>query len=1024
MLKRILGFIAFMLLLCTTIAAQNVAVSGIVTDSNNEPLIGVSVYVKGTTVGVITDVDGKYTVQVSGAQAQLVFSYVGYLTQEITVGSQRTINVTLLDDTQNIEEVVVVGYGTQRKVTVTGAVASLRGEELKASPTTNLTNGMVGRMPGIIGFQRSDEPGGGGTTIRIRGTNTLGYQEPLVVIDGVAGRDGGLDRINPAEIESISVLKDASASIYGSRAANGVILVTTKRGKDGKPTVSYTGNWGFSQPTRMPEMANAFEYATMMNDLDRYRGRAERYTADDLQKYRDGSDPWGHPNTDYVEQAVKAISPTYRHDVGVSGGNERVKYYTNFSANGEEGIFKDAANRYDQFAVRANLDMKVNNYITLSYGNESRMEVRNYPIFSAGDIFTSMVRSKPTDVGFYPNGQPGPDLEYGHQPVMMATDAAGFDNQKDYYIQNNLQAVIKVPGIDGLTLTAMGSYDKYFKLRKLFRTPYTLYSWIGDEAHTTIPVQKGVAATDLEQEHTDRTSWMTNAVLTYDFSIGKNNFTVMAGIEANKQRQDYMEGYRKYFLSDLLPELDNATLDERRIEGNSWEESRLNYFGRVSYNYEERYLVEFVWRRDGSYRFPPERRYGFFPGVSAAWRVSEEDFWKDNVPGIGYFKLRASASQSGNDYLMSDDDGDGVYTLDRSIQYLNTYKFGTNYLFGSSFNQTLTPSRIPNPNITWEVGTTYDLGLELKFLDNRLSLETDLFYHKRVNMLIYRNASMPQSSGFTLPRENLGELSNRGVEGLIRWDDKAGGVTYYASLNGTFARNRIDFWDETPNVPEYQKSTGRMSDTELFYIADGVFNTQEELDNYPHWTGARLGDIKFVDYNNDGKIDADDRVRINKRKEPTLVAGITLGASWNNFDVMALIQGAAGGHTYIWRERAGEAGNFYKWTYEHRWTEENPLVEHPRTYNREEEYWASEGDRKNTYYLWNTDYLRLKNLEIGYTLNLPYLRGIGIQNLRVFANGTNLVTLDKVKVQDPEQNNTGKDYPQRRMINFGASLTF
>ena len=841
----------------------------------------------------------------------------------------------------------------------------------------------------------------------------------------MAGRDGGLDRINPSEIESISVLKDASAAIYGSRAANGVILVTTKRGKDGKPTVTYTGNWGFSQPTRMPEMANAFEYATMINDIYRYRGNDPQYTADDLQKYKDGSDPWGHPNTDYVAQSIKDISPTYRHDVGVSGGNERIKYYTNFSANGEEGIFKNSANRYDQFAIRTNLDMKVNEYITLSYGNESRMEIRNYPTFSASDIFTSMVRSKPTDVGFYPNGQPGHDLEYGHQPVMMATDAAGFDNQKDYYFQNNLKAVIKVPGIEGLSLIATGSYDKYIKMRKLFRTPYTLYSWIGDEAHTTVALKKGVSAIDLEQQHTDRTSWLANAVLNYDFSIGQNNnFTVMVGIEANNQHQDYLEGYRKYFLSDLFAELDNGMLEERRIEGNSWEESRLNYFGRVSYNYKERYLAEFVWRRDGSYRFPPEKRYGFFPGISAAWRISEEDFWKESVSFIDYFKLRASLSQSGNDYLTSDPDGDGVFEIDRSIQYLNTYKFSTNYLFGTSFYQTLTQSRTPNPDITWEVGTTYDLGLEFKFLNNRLSLETDLFYHKRTNMLIYRNASIPESGGITLPRENLGELSNRGVEGLIRWDDKVGNVTYYASLNGTFAKNRIDFWDETPNTPDYQKSTGRVSDAELFYVADGVFNTQEELDSYPHWAGARLGDIKFVDYNNDGVIDGDDRIRVNKHKEPTLIAGVTLGANWNNFDIMALIQGAAGGHTYIWRERAGTAGNFYKWTYDHRWTEENPMIEHPRTYNREDEYWASEGDRKNTYYLWNTDYQRLKNLEIGYTLNLPYLRNIGIQNLRIYTNGTNLVTLDKVKVQDPEQNNTGKDYPQRRMINFGASITF
>jgi TonB-linked SusC/RagA family outer membrane protein len=1012
--------LALLLLVCSA-TAQNISVSGTVADANGETLIGVNVLVKGTTNGVITDIDGKFALQQVPANAVLVFSYVGYITQEAAVGNRTSINVIMRDDTRAIDEVVVVGYGAQRKVTVTGAVATVRGEELKASPTTNLSNGMVGRMPGIIGFQRSDEPGGGGTTIRIRGVNTLGHKDPLYVIDGIAGREGGIDRINPSEIESISVLKDAAASIYGSRAANGVILVTTKRGADGKPTVTYNGSWGFSQPTRMPEMASAYEYAVMMNEIDKYRNRAPQYSDEALRKFQDGSDPWAYPNTNYMEQAIKDVSPMYNHDMNISGGNNRAKYFVSLAAKGEEGIFKKAANRYDQFSLRANIDLKVNEYVSLSYGNTSRMEIRNYPIFTADEIFTSLVRSKPTDHGFLPNGQPGPDLEYGHQPVMMATDAAGFDNQKEYYFQNNFKAVIKIPGIEGLSLSATGSYDKYFKMRKLFKTPYDIYQPVRQEdgSYTTTPVKKGVAATELTQEHTDRTNWLVNGIVNYDFSIGSHSFGVMAGIEANNNHHDWMTGYRRYFLSDELPELDNGSLDERKIGGNSWEESRLNYFGRIGYNYMERYLFEVVWRYDGSYRFPKDKRYGFFPGVSAGWRVSEEDFWKDNVKAIDYFKLRGSVSQTGNDILLNTDN-----EIDRTIQYLNTYKFGTDYLLGGTFNKTLTPSRVPNPNITWEKGTTYDVGLEFKFLGNRLSLETDIFLHKRTQMLIYRNASLPHTAGFTLPRENLGELSNRGIEGLLRWDDNAGKLNYYAAFNATFARNKIDFWDETPNIPEYQRSTGKMSDTELFYIADGVFNTKEELDSYPHWTNARLGDIKFVDYNNDGKIDGDDRVRINKRKEPTFVGGLTLGGNWNNVDIMILLQGAAGGHTYIWRERSGQAGNYYKWTYDHRWTEDNPMIEHPRTYNREDEYWASEGDRRNTYYLWNTDYVRLKNLEIGYTFNFPAIKQIGIQNLRVYANGTNLLTFDKVKVQDPEQNRTGKDYPQRQLINFGASITF
>ena len=1003
--------------LCTTtVFAQQKTIKGTVVDATGEPLIGVNVSVKGATIGIITDVDGNYTLEVP-SNSTIVFSYIGYQTQEIAVGNQSTINVTLKEDTQNIEEVVVVGYGTQKKVTVTGSVASLKGEELKASPTTNLTNGMVGRMPGVIGFQRSDEPGGGGTTIRIRGTNSLGSKDPLVVIDGVPGRAGGLDRINPSEIESISVLKDAAAAIYGSRAANGVILVTTKRGKEGKPTVTYTGNMGFGTPTRLPEVCDAYEYSVLLNEISTNAGGAPKYTNEDLELFRNGKDPWGHPNTNWYDEAIKNVSPLYRHDVSISGGSDKFKFYLNLAANGEDGIYKNSANRYDQYSVRANIDAKINKYIDLSYGTISRMEIRNYPTYGATDIFSALVRSKPNQVGYWPTGEPGPDIEYGHNPVVMGTDATGKDNQKDYYLQNTLKINIKIPGVEGLSLTGSGTYDKYFKNRHKFSTPFTLYSWDGNEEHKLSAGQKGPATPELTEERTDQTFWMVNAIANYDRSFGQHNIGVTVGIEAEKRDENFVGAFRKYFLSTSKEDMDLGGVSEMSNNGKAWKEARLNYFGRVSYNYMERYLVEFVWRADGSYRFPKEKRYGFFPGVSAAWRVSEEGWWKENVRFIDYFKLRGSISQTGNDALV-DIDGN----LDRSIQYLNTYKFSGYYLYGNTYDPYLEPTRTPNPNITWEVGTTYNVGVDFKFLQNRLSWETDAFYHKRTNMLIYRNASLPETSGITLPRENLGEMCNRGFESLISWQDRAGKVNYNASVNMTYAKNKILFWDEVPGVPEYQRSTDHLANTDLYYVYDGVFKDQAEVDaTQAKWSGARPGDIKFKDVNGDGKIDADDRVRSNKNSEPKFVAGVTLGANWNNFDLMMLFQGAVGGETYVWRERAGEAGNFYKETFENRWTPENPSSVHPRIFNRENEYWVS---NRNTYYLKNTDYLRLKNVELGYTFNFPRIVKAGISNLRVYVNATNLFTIDGVKVQDPEANDTGREYPQRRVINFGATITF
>ncbi len=1010
-----------LLLLCSVPGfAQTKSINGTVIDATGEPLIGVNVSIKGTTVGTITDLDGKYVLQAPNNNAVVVFSFIGYKTEEVVVGTQTVINMTLKEDTQLIDEVVVVGYGVQKKVTVTGAVASVAGEELKASPTTNLSNAMVGRMPGVIGWQRSDEPGGGGTTIRIRGTNSLGSNDPLIVIDGVPGRTGGLNRINPNEIESMSVLKDAAAAIYGSRAANGVILITTKRGKEGKPTLTYNGSMGFSQPTRIPELADAFEYATMVNEIDKYSGRAPRYSEEDLRLYKDGSDPWGHPNTNWYKETIKDYSPMYRHDLSISGGNDRQKFFISFAANGEDGIYKNSANRYDQYSVRANLDMKINNYLDIAYGTINRLQVTNYPARGAGDIFSSMVRSKPILPAYWPSGEPGPDIEYGDNPVVRATPATGKDLYKEYFIQNTLRATLKVPGVEGLTLVGTGSYDQHFKNRRRFETPFTLYTWDGNPEHKLTPALKGVSQPQLEERREDQNDWMLNLVATYDRTFGSHNVGLTLGVEGQENSYRLVRATRKYFISDALDEINNGSVTDMETEGYSWKESRINYFGRASYNYLERYLVEFVFRYDGSYRFPKDKRYGFFPGVSAAWRASEEEFWKENLSFINYFKLRASVSQTGSDYLL---DSDG--NLDRSIQYLNTYGFGTEYMFGTTFQKTLYPTRTPNPNITWEVGTTYDLGFEFKFLDNRLSLESDLFYQKRTNMLIYRNASLPQISGITLPRENIGEMENRGVEGMLSWNDRAGKVEYDLSLNMTYAQNKLLFWDETPGIPEYQKRTGKRVNTELWYIADGVFNTQEELDSYPHWANARTGDIKFVDVNKDGVINADDRVRANKNSEPPFMFGLTGGLRWNNFDFKALFQGAMGGITYIWRERAGEAGNYYKFMYEKRWTEENPMVEHPRAYNRENEYWAKNGtDQKNTYYQFKTDYLRLKNIEIGYTLNFPAIRNVGIQDLRLSVTGTNIFTIDNVKVQDPEANDTGREYPQRRIWNFGVSVTF
>ena len=565
------------------------------------------------------------------------------------------------------------------------------------------------------------------------------------------------------------------------------------------------------------------------------------------------------------------------------------------------------------------------------------------------------------------------------------------------------------------------SYDLHFYNRRLLQKPIVLYSWDGvnRDASGLSASEQWLSSPEVTRELSQQNDWMANAMIDYNRTFGDHTIGVTVGVEAQKKMYEYTKAKRTGFLSDANPELDLGNANNQQTNGNSWNESRLNYFGRVSYNYLERYLLEFVWRADGSYRFPKGERYGFFPGVSVAWRASEESWWKDNIPFIEYFKLRGSVSQTGNDALL-----DSNNNYDRSIQYLSTYGFrdaGTT--FGGAEAQRLYMTRTPNPGITWEVGTTYDVGLDFKFLQNRLSLEADAFYHKRTNMLINRNASLPEITGITLPKENLGKMKNRGFEMLLSWNDQVGEVGYYASFNMTYAKNKIIYWDETPGIPSYQQSTGMPVGANTYYVADGIFHTQEEVDAYPHWAGAVPGDVKFVDVNGDGVIDGNDKVRSDKTDEPRFVGGLTLGLNWRGWDLMALFQGATGGQVFLFTW-SGTIGNFLESYYLERWTPEEPWKDGPRTYERENEYWANP-DNMSTIFLRNANYLRLKNVEIGYTFSGDWMEKVGLTKLRIYANGTNLFTIDGVKDADPEARSEDlNNYPQRRVFNFGVQATF
>ncbi|MGN6601276.1 MAG: SusC/RagA family TonB-linked outer membrane protein [Ginsengibacter sp.] len=1002
-------------------AQSKVHVTGVVKDENNLPAPKASVVVKGSNIGTTTSDDGTFALDVPGKNSVLSISFLGYQPQEVPVGNRTHLTIGLVPSKNELNEVVVVGYGTTRKATLTGAISSVKGTDVIKSPATNVSNDLVGRLPGLVALQPSGEPGYDGSTLRIRGLNTLNNNNVLVIVDGIAGRS--LDRIDPYSIESITILKDASAAIYGAQAANGVILITTKRGKLGKPSVTFNLNAGYNQPTKIPKMADAATYATMLNEIATYGGAQLPYSQDDIKKFADGSDPWGHPNTDWFGAVLKKRSAQDQYNMTVSGGTEAMRYFVSLGSRTQEGNYYHSGTKYNQYDLRSNIDGKINKNLSFALDVAGSMQDRNFPTRSAGDIFRMLMRGKPTLPAYWPDGTPGPDIEYGNNPAVISTDATGYDRDKFYTLNTNLKLKFDIPWVQGLSLTGNAAIDKGFDFHKLWQTPWYLYTWDGStmDANGKPLLKKGKRGFDAPQmteSAADNITTTLNGLLNYDRTFGDHGVKFLAGIEEIKGNGDNFSASRYHYVSPAIDQLFAGASLDKDNNGSGYINRRLSYFGRVNYSFREKYLAEFVWRYDGSYIFPSSgKQFGFFPGVSAGWVVSKENFFKGVGNAVNYLKIRASWGQTGNDRIPE-------------WQYIASYTYGNflrqpyyPFVTGNGVeNQTLYETRVPNPNITWEVANQADIGFDADLFNNKLSVTADYFNYKRSNILLPPNASIPLSAGFTPPYENIGRVGNRGFDFNVSYSDKIGKLTYTIGVNGGYAKNRIIFWDETPGAPDYQKSTGHPMNTSLYYIAEGVFPDSASINKLPHWPGARPGDIIFEDVNGDGKIDANDRKRIDKNNVPTFTGGVSLDLRYGQFDMSILLQGATGAVNYISTE-SGEIGDFLQSFADGRWTVDNPSTTKPRTFNRGNEYWVNQG---NTYWLHKTDYLRLKTLQVGYSLSPRMTEKLGIQAFRIFASGYNLLTYSPdYKDFDPEASaGSGQSYPLQRVISGGLSVTF
>ena len=997
---------------------QEIVVTGKVTGEDGNPLPGVNILIKGTLAGAITNADGNYSIEVDDPNAMLVFSFIGYRTQEVEISGRNVINITMAEEIIGLEEVIAIGYGTKKKATVTGAIVTVKGDELQKTPTTNLANTLTGRMTGVVVNTRGSMPGAESIDINIRGKSSWQGVSPLIIIDGIANRTG-FERLDPNDIESISVLKDASAAIYGSRAANGVILVTTKRGKVGKPTIEYTGGFGLTQPTRVPEMCRSWQYATYYTEAKR---SGYMWTDKEIEKFKQGSDPNLFPNYELEDYMLQSVATQNTHTLSLRGGTDAIQYYVSGRYLYQDAFFKDGIDDFNSYNVRSNIDAQVTKNFTLALDlsgrrDDSKIAAGTYPV---GNIdvgwFTEMLGTDPTKPIYYENGLPAPI--YSENIVERIKGEAGEKNTGTGTINSQITARWDLPFITkGLYLEGTGAYDFINVRAKTFSKSYDLYSYDASTGEYSNMNVNPVMNRSVYDYYYNSHQYTLNGKFGYERTFNDHSISTFVAYEQYSINTEWINATRSTFLSDQIPFQFAGDANTQKNDGSGSEYAYRNAFGRIAYNYKEKYLVDFTLRRDESLKFPKDIRVGWFPGISVGWRLSEETFIKDNMEAIDNLKIRASYGQMGSDNI-----GDYQYMATAALQgTFGSYVLGSN---PPAVTSTLYFSGTPNSNITWEVANSANIAVEGSLWKGLLGFELEYFYFKRSNILATRFASVPIYAGMTLPNENIGKAQNQGFEMLLSHRRNIGDFSYGVSGNFTYTANKIIYMDESPNVPDYQRKEGHPIDSWLVYQTDGIFNTQEEFDATDvKRPGAQLGDIKYIDVNKDGVIDDNDKVRIYDSNIPKIIYGLNFNFQYKGFELTMLWQGQADAKTYINpSERNGDM-NIPLWMYNNRWNPENAEnATMPRAfYHRVETY----NTIKSDFWLKDASFLRLRTLELAYTLPQNIMSKTFLGNARIYVSGFNLLLFDKIKNYDPEVvNDLGVYYPATKVYNIGVKLTF
>lgn len=1000
--------------------AEQKTIKGKVTGTKGEPLPGVNIVIKGTKVGVTTDFDGNFTIDVPDGNSILVVSFTGFVTKEVSAANASVIQ--LEEQNQTLNEVVVVGYGTQKKGSTTGAIASVKGTVLTTNASANVSNAIAGRMSGVIANNRSGRPGDDSSTLLIRGFNSFGGgTSPLVVVDGIPDRD--LNRINPDDIESVTVLKDASAAIYGVRSANGVILVTTKRGKVGKPTIKVDGSYGIQQLTRMDEKVNSWQYMTYYNELNAHKGMSLPYTQSDIDKYKAGNDP-NYTSTNWLKEVYRKDAPQSTVSMSVNGGTEQVKYFFSGQYLNQESNLTNSDERYRQFNLRSNIDVNISSNFKVNLDIGVRREDRDYPAVSITSIMHETVSMYPFIPAYWKNGSPSSGIANGRNPILMSSSAAGYDKVLNLIVNPKIGFELKLPKItQGLSLSGYGAFDYNVRSEKKFTKPWDAYSYDKvNDSYNNVKNSTSITSVLQNEQITNQNTYFLK--LAYDRKFNKHSFNAFVGYEQTTTDKTETIAYRRDLLSDKLDQIFTGSTKGQNASGSAYQDGRESYLGRVAYNFDNKYFAEVSARYNGSFNFPSATRWGLFPSISGGWKISEENFFKNNIKAIDQLKIRASWGKMGNDDMRE--------TIDGKI-ILNQYLFLTRYqlmtdqqlysYFGSDYilNNSIYLSASPNPNITWEIQDSKNIGFDFAFLNNKLTATFDYFSNKRSDILTARNASVPLYTGLALPKENIGETVNRGTDWSVNYADMTHQFKYSIGFNLTYAQSKVLFRDEAPNIPQWQKSTGKAIYSWLVYQTNGIYRTQADVDNSAHFEGAKPGDLWVKDTDGDGSITTNDQVRIPESVTPKIAYGIPIRAEYRGFSIDMLWTGQSKAKQMILPQAQGAIVAPPTWLYNDRYTADNPNSKYPVAFN--------DSDNRNNipadFWLRDASFFRLKSLEVSYVLPEELLSRFGVSNVRFYAGGTNLFSIDHMKKYnlDPETDNkTGVNYPQTRIYRIGVSI--